>query len=119
MILDLVFLEFVSHDEFVNNLVGLGRDDMFIVYLEVVFFIERVASEGHDAHSCEIVCGVDAEILRLVVVLDDEVVHASHCLHEVGQSAAVVRRRLVHEFVINEGPNSLILVHVRSDVKVD
>lgn len=40
MILYIVFLEFVSDDEFVNNLVGFGRDDMFIVYLEGIFFIE-------------------------------------------------------------------------------
>lgn len=87
--------------------------------LEELIFLESVASDGHDAHSSDVVGRVYAEILRFVVFLYDEVVHSANCLHEIGQSAAIVRRTFVYELVVHEGPDPFVLVHVGTDVEVD
>lgn len=92
---------------------------MLIMDLEELIFFQSVASDGHDAHSSDVVGRVYAEVLRFVVFLNDKVVHSADCLHEIGHSAPIVGRTLVHKLVVYEGPDSLVLVHVGTNVKVD
>ena len=87
--------------------------------LEELIFFQGAASDSHDAHSSDVVGGVNTEIFWLVVFLNDEVVHSAHCLHEVRQSAAIVRRTLVHKLVVHEGPDPFVLEHVGTYVELD
>ena len=89
------------------------------MYFEGISFVCGVSVESHEAHTCYVVGGEGTEVLRFVVVLDDPVVDASHCLHKVSQSSSIVRSAFVDKLVIHEGPDAFILVHVRPVVEVD
>lgn len=92
---------------------------MLIVDLEGLCLVLSIARDSHYPHPCKIVSRIYTEILRLVVLLNDEVVHPSYCLHKIGQSPSIVRRSLIHELVVDQGPDAFILMHVRPDVKID
>jgi hypothetical protein len=92
---------------------------VLIVDLESLCLVLSIARNSHYPHSCKIVRSINTEILRFVVFLNDEVVHATHCLHKISQSPSIVRRGLIHELVVDQGPDALILMHVGSDVKID
>lgn len=111
--------ELIGDDELIDLLVGLRSNDMLVVNLEELIFFQRVACNRHDSHSSNIVRRVYTKIFWLVVFLNDEVVHSTYCLHEIGQPSSIVGRTLIHKLVVHKGPDPFILVHVGADVKID
>ena len=59
-----------------------------------------------------------AEVLAVVVYLHLPVVDSCHCLYEICHSSSFVGARLIDELIVDEGPDSLVLVHVGSDVQI-
>ena len=52
---------------------------MLVVDLEQLILLQGVVCDSHDAHSGDVVGRVHAKVFRLVVLLNDEVVHSANC----------------------------------------
>jgi hypothetical protein len=118
MVVGGVRLELVGDDELIDHLVCLGCDDMLVVDLESFLLIIGVSGNSHDSHSCDVIGGVDAEILWLIVFFDNPIIDSSNCFHKIGQPSSIVRRTFIYKLVVDEGPNTLVLMHVRANVEV-
>lgn len=110
---------FICYLELIHHLIGFRRYYMLITQIQRGLFWHWTSWYGQNTHPCDIVGSIGTEILRLVVGLNLPIVDSSNCFNEIDQSSSFERRRLINKLIVNKRPNSLVLMHMRSNVEIN
>lgn len=110
--------ELVCYFELIHHFICLWSDYMLVTHFETFSLRFGISSDCQSTHPCDVVSGIDTEVLRFIVGLYLPVVDSGHSFDQVDHSSPLIRRRLINKLVVDEWPNTFILMHMRTDIEV-